>query len=366
MDTDVHEREDSTHRNAESARLAGARRAAGFEEPQEDMPATPGSELRPPDSWERFATSPPPVAASTGSWSVTAPPRPEPAQWGAKRHWVRLLSLGLAKAKAGPAELAHRQAEDLIRSASWPRAVRVAVVNPKGGVGKTPAAIIIAGIIAQLRGGGVVVWDAGDSAGSLAMRAEGIQQACVSDVAAHPDHFANPGTIAAAVTRQTSFAAVMGSKRQRQLDDQAVHRIMTTLDQSFPISIADTGNVPHSPAFRFAVGYSDAIVIPTPATRDAIDRALEVLDMLQSSPLAHLAARATVVINRGLGAQGDLADQAREVFTQRGAGVVFDVPFDRAIAANGVLRPRDLSHASQIAWTQVAASVVSSIVINQS
>ena len=58
------------------------------------------------------------LAAAPGLVSWTAPPtREAPAQWGRRRHLVKVLSLGLATPKAGREELAHRENERLIRAA---------------------------------------------------------------------------------------------------------------------------------------------------------------------------------------------------------------------------------------------------------
>lgn len=352
---------------AQEHRFAGARRAEGFDEPPapEEQPA-PSAPSPPTGGWDRFAAPAEPAATVTGSWAMPAPTHEAPATWGAKRRWVKILSLGLASAKPGDEERAHRIAEQAIRSATWPRAVRVAVVNPKGGVGKTPTSLIIGGIAARLRGGGVAIWDAGDSAGSLALRAEGTQSACISAIAAHPDDFSTPGTISAAVARQSTFAAVIGSRSPREFDGQSVTSVMKALDQSFSISIADTGNVPHSPAWRYTVGYSDALVIPTAPTRDSVDKVLDVLARVRNAPpIAHLADRATIVINRGLGGDPAIAKEVRGIFEQHHVGSIIDVPFDKVIADNAQLCPNDLSHESTVAWTQVTAAVISSIVISQ-
>lgn len=347
-------------------RFTGARRAEGFDEPPAAPPAT--SQLLTPalnvagGGWDRFTTTddPPPMGVGAG-WGGPSGLGEAPATWGTRRWLVKLTSLGLASAKPSDSERAHRAAERAIRAASWPRAVRVAVVNPKGGIGKTPAALIVGGIAAQLRGGAVAVWDAGDSAGTLGLRAEGSGSACVSEVAAHPDAFSTPGTVNAAVARQSSFAAVIASQRPREFGGADVCAVMQALDQSFAISIADTGNVPHSEAWRYTVGYSDALLIPTAPTRDSLDKALDVLDRLHSGPLAHLAERATVVINRGIGA--DASIDARAILQARGVEAVLEVPFDKSIAANTLVRPADLSLDSTVAWTQVTAAVLSSIVI---
>src|SRR5664279_4157864 len=102
-----------------------------------------------------------------------------PAQWGRRAVVLRVLSFGLAKPRPGQAELAYRRDVRAIRQATWPRSVRVAVANPKGGSGKTPTAVLLGGVLASVRGGSVAIWDASDAAGTLGARTEGAAARCV-------------------------------------------------------------------------------------------------------------------------------------------------------------------------------------------
>ncbi|WP_147017952.1 ParA family protein, partial [Kocuria turfanensis] len=114
--------------------------------------------------------------------------RPEvdaPAQHG----WRGALnSMGL---RLGPsaAELSQRQDEAAV-SAHWAGPRTIAVLNPKGGAGKTPTVICLAAVFARLSGGGVLAWDNNNSLGSLGWRTfDAGHEATVVDLLGRTEHF---------------------------------------------------------------------------------------------------------------------------------------------------------------------------------
>ena len=236
------------------------------------------------------------------------------------------------------------------------------MANPKGGVGKTPLAVALGGKLAQIRGGGVVVWDAADAAGSTGARSEGRPGRCISEVAAQPDSYAQPGTIAAAVATQSSFADVLGSLQDREFTDVSVQRLLWALDRSYRISVADTGNVPHSAAFREVMRHADLVVVPTIITKDSVDKAMGLLDRMQESPTG-LLQRAVVAVMHTRGPQTPgLAADIDELFQSVGVGAVVHIPFEPVIAAGTAITVGDFTHESDIAWTRLAAACSTNLI----
>jgi len=380
-------------------RLPGAKRAAAFNEPamEEASPVVPFTPpLVPPHlgTASLYVTPPPSIASppavmtpdqgsdSGEQWRNTAqlpvagggqpavypggwtppPPREKPAEWGRKRQIVRILSLGLAHAKAGQEELQYRENLRAVREGSWPRCARIVVANPKGGVGKTPVAVALGGMLAKIRGGGVVVWDAADAAGTVGSRAEGRPGRCISEVEAHPESYGQPGTISAATAPQSSFADVLGSLQDREFTDASVQRVLWALDRSYRMSVADTGNVPHSPAFREVMSRADLVVVPTTITKDSVDKATSLLRKMQDSPTG-LLQRAVVAVleNRGPQTPG-LAAAMDEIFHGEGVGAVVHIPFEPVIAAGTAITLGDFTHESTVAWTHLAAACTTNLI----
>ena len=373
----------TTEQGTSARRLPGAARARAFAEPPAEpapaarsprtppAPFSPEAAVRAPSdpvdellatagdtatTWAAPSSSLPAV-----SWTPPAPVE-APATWGRRRTVFKMLSFGLAKPKPGREELEHRRNERLIRSAAWPRSVRIAVANPKGGVGKTPTTLLLGGTLARVRGGSVAVWDAADAAGTLSGIAEGVQARCLSEIEADPGQFAHPGTIAACAATQTSNADVLGSLADREFSGDSIDRILWALDRTYRISVADTGNVQHSEAFTAVIAKADILVVPTTITASSVNKALRLLDRLQAT--SSLTQRAVVAVMHTRGPQTPgLAGQLTDLFAGVGVGAVLDIPFDPAIAAGTPMSLESLTRPSQIAWTQLAAATVANIAL---
>jgi MinD-like ATPase involved in chromosome partitioning or flagellar assembly len=370
----------TTEQNTGTRRLPGAARARAFAEPPAEaapvarpktaaLPFSPeaaGTVSKPASAGvDEPRDSPSPVASWSSQVVAWKPPAPSeaPAEWGRRRTVLKVLSLGLAKPKPGREELDHRRNERLIRSAAWPRSVRIAVANPKGGAGKTPTALLLGGTLATNRGGSVAVWDAADAAGSLSGIAEGVQAQCISEVEADPGRFAHPGTIAACAATQTSNADVLASLADREFSGDSIDRVLWALDRTYRISVADTGNVPHSEAFTAVIAQADILVVPTTITASSVDKALHLLDRLQATSSLTQRAVVAVLHTRGPETPG-LASRMTDLFSGVGVGAVLDIPFDPAIAAGTPISLDSLNRPSRIAWTQLAAATVANITLD--
>jgi len=121
------------------------------------------------------------------------------------------MTLGLVKPSATVAELAYLEDQRIIRQATWTRAVNVLVTNEGGGTGKTPTCIILAGILAFIRGGYVAALEATESRGYLDRRAEGTQQRGLAELLGGAAGVRSAGHVGGYVAPQTSHADVLGS-----------------------------------------------------------------------------------------------------------------------------------------------------------
>jgi len=314
-------------------------------------------------SWERFAEPASADVLAAGGWEPPPPPEP-PAEWGKRAAVLRVLSFGLAKPRPGREELAYRRDLRAIRQATWPRSVRVAVANPKGGSGKTPTAVLLGGVLAGIRGGSVAIWDASDAAGTLGARTEGTAARCVSDIAADPQAYALPSTVGMVAATQTSFADVLGSLREREFAGPDITAVLDVLDATYRVSVADSGNVPHSAAFQALIDRADILVVPTTLTADSVNKAVALLRRLQSAP-SGLAQRAVVAVLHTHGPQTPgLSGQLEKIFAAVGVGAVVHIPFDPHIAACTALSVGSLSHDSRVAWTRLAATTVANLTLD--
>jgi len=232
------------------------------------------------------------------------------------------------------------------------------VANPKGGVGKTPTALVLGGMFAE-EGRPAVVWDAADARGALTERAEGAPARCVSSVADAPGDYRGPGTIGALTAKQSSFADVLGSLTAREFDADSIDRVTWSLDRTYQVQVADTGNVAHSPAFQKTIELADMLVIPTTVTAGSVHAAVRLLERLQGTGLT---ANAVIALMRYGGPETPgLLPQIPGIFEAVGVGAIVDVPFDPVIARGTSIDTRALSRPSRLAWTRLAAAVATNI-----
>lgn len=302
-------------------------------------------------------------AAAEETGAVETPPTAPPAQWGWRGRWNR-ASGGRLHLAARMDELAHRDAVAIIRQATFPRAVNVVTLNPKGGAGKTTTTLLLADVLADVRGGYVCAVESTDSTGSLARRAEGTPAAGLAQLVANAANVTTAGQLSAYTAPQTSHADVIGSTQLRgELTARDVLTVRGVLDTHYRITVTDTGNNPSHDAFRTALYSADAAVIPCLVSLDAVAGVEEALCVMRQTGswvgrTGGLVDRVVVVLGHDGGPEDPAVEAAvRERLARLDAEVV-EVPYDRAIRRGGELTLSALSQASRLAWTNAAAAVV--------
>lgn len=308
-----------------------------------------------------------PAPAPRTPVTVPAATGVRPAQWGLRGRVGRLTG-GLVKLAPESAELAHREALNTIRRATWTRAVNVIVTNPKGGSGKTPTALLLAGILGHVRGGYVAVWEAAESVGTLNQRAEGDPERGLAELLAGAGQVRSAGTLGGYTAPQTSHADVIGSVGGRAVLTAAdVLSARTVLDTYYRITLTDTGNNPGHPAFQAALRTADAAVLPCLVSIDALAGLEEALAVMRGAgddvSGAHgLLARVVVVLGHDGGPEDShIATALRARLEELGVAAVVEVPFDPAIRLGGEITLAALSEKSTRAWTSAAAAVVEAL-----
>jgi hypothetical protein len=288
-----------------------------------------------------------------------------PARWGRRGKVVR-WSGGLVKLAASGAEGADRlaQAEQVmtIRRATWTRAVNVVTVNKKGGSGKTPYALILAGILGSIRGGYVAVVEGGEADGTLWSRAEGSPPGGLAELLAGRETIHSAGNLASFTAPQTSYSDVIGSAgRRRNLTAADVLHARTVLDTYYRITVTDTGNNPGHQAFQAALRTADAVVVPCLVSLDATDGAVAAVhDVIDSDPdPGGLRSRIVIILGHDGGPEDpEVAAWVHATLGDLGARAVIEVPYDPVIRAGSEISIGALTEASQRAWTTAAAEVV--------
>ena len=113
-------------------------------------------------------------------------------------------------------DIADRENERIVRQSTWTRAMSAVVINPKGGSMKTPLTLLLAGAIAEIRGGGVAAWEGTEVPGDLAAIAEGDPARGLTELIAAGDMVTSAGNLAGYSAPQTSHSAVFGTVGARE------------------------------------------------------------------------------------------------------------------------------------------------------
>ncbi|MCM3662520.1 hypothetical protein M3148_16200 [Georgenia satyanarayanai] len=370
-----------------------ARRALDFEEPEESEALVSGevgvlehavSEAQPLDAdadVPRAAPSPPASPPESAAVGLSGTARGElirpgatervRARWGWQGFMVR-ASGGVVRLGPGPGEQRFLDDERVIRQATWSRAVNILVGNKTGAVGKTTSSIVLAGVLGRVRGGATAAFEVSDATGALEKRAEGSPTRGMGELVRAAEHVASAGELAGYAAPQTSLAHTIGSVHDRPvLTGQDVRAAREVLDRYYRVTVADSGNNPHSDAFGAAVETADLLVVPTLLSSVAVLDAFDLLDVVsrRGEHGARLAESAVVVINHdGRPEDKDAVRRAREQLARLCEVIptvdVLEVPYDPHIGRGGEITLGSLSRDSERAWTRVAATATRKLLEN--
>ncbi len=317
------------------------------------------------------ALATPPPAASPGRdvrdlLPARLSPADRPAAWGWRGRVVAATG-GRVRVRAGRIELRHRdRLEAVLRPLVGARTV--VVVNPKGGAGKTPAALLLAATLGAHRGS-ALAWDNNETRGTLGLRALAPtgSEATVWDLLADLDHFetirARIGDLAGYLRPQGEarfdvLASDADPGRMAQVDGVQFRRLREVLARFYGVVVVDTGNNVRARNWQAALDAADAVVVTTTDQTDTAISADWALDHLRTTGRERLADTAVTVISAAT-PRVDHRHRARlvEHFTDHTRAVV-QIPYDPAIATGERLDLYDLRPATREAWLTAAAAVL--------
>jgi MinD-like ATPase involved in chromosome partitioning or flagellar assembly len=290
-------------------------------------------------------------------------PREAPAERGVR---------SMLKMRPGSSERTERIARATAATA-FRRPVTITVANPKGGSGKTPTTLLLAGALGQARGGGVVAWDNNELRGNMHLRTHDTNaRSTVTDLLQAMPMLTQPdarlGDVAAYLRHQvagqydvlTSATTTYAQIEAKDFDQ--VHRL---LSRFYKVLVIDTGNNEGSSNWREAMKASDALVIPIKWKSLSCAAAVQMLEELdnQGPEAQRLIRRAVIAVSNGPGdVNKEVEKQLRPYFESRAAAVV-DIPTDPHIAAEGPLDHSALLPATRRAGLELAARVAEQITI---
>ena len=305
--------------------------------------------------------SPPVLRARPDSFlAKSAAGGPKPTGWRAVAG-----RLGF-KVQASQAQCQQWEDERTV-SQHWPGPRTIAVLNGKGGAGKTPTSILLASNFARLGSGSVVAADGNVTRGTLGWRTEqGPHNATILDMVPQTEALMDPsarnGDVAAYTHHQTidQFDVLRSNplllSTEQKLTPEELDGIQQVLTRYYRMIIWDTGNDEGDSLWLRIVSHADQIVVATTTRTDHAEAGRLLLQGLsgRDERSAALAANAVVVIS-----QADREEPPATSLVDGFAGIareVVTIPYDRSMREQW-LRSDKLAPATRAAWLHAAAAV---------
>lgn len=254
-------------------------------------------------------------------------------------------------------------------SQHWPGPRTIAIVNGKGGAGKTPSTVCLAAVFARYGGAGVLTWDNNQTRGTLGWRTEqGPHDATLLELLPQVDRLLGTGAqsadLAHYVHHQTrdrfdvlrSKPMELASAQRVSAEDvDAIHQVAS---KYYRLIFIDSGNDESDPMWQRMIDHADQLVVATTTRDDHAEAGALLLEALaeRDTKSANLAENAVVVVT-----QADSKATATDINRvaegyQTMAPDVITIPFDPAMV-DGLLRYGSLRPSTQRAWLNAAAAV---------
>lgn len=333
----------------------------------EGTPAEPGApvEIEPDNQLEAAPTPAPPVTRRELRRSfLTHEQAEEPATKG----WQGLLCrLGF---RLKPSETERQERADVSAvSQHWPGPRTIAIVNGKGGAGKTPTTVCLSAVFARYGGAGVLAWDNNQTRGTLGWRSEqGPHNATLLELLPQVDRLLGTGAQSADLAHYVHHQTrdrydVLRSKPMelasaQRVDAHDVDAIHQVASKYYRLIFIDSGNDESDPMWRRMIDHTDQLVVATTTRDDHAEAGALLLEALaeRDERSANLADHAIVVVTQAdsKASAQDLTSVATGYKDLARAAVT--IPFDPAMV-DGLLRYDALRPATQRAWLRAAAAV---------
>ncbi|MDN5559165.1 MAG: AAA family ATPase [Ruaniaceae bacterium] len=259
--------------------------------------------------------------------------------------------------------------DELAVSQHWPGPRVIAVVNGKGGAGKTPATILLSAVFARYGGAGVLAWDNNQTRGTLGWRTEtGPHDHTLLEMLPEVPRLlgtsAQSADLAHFVHHQPREKYdVLRSKpirlaHENRVSPEDVDAIYAVAAKFYRLIFIDSGNDESDPMWLRMIDHADQIVVATTTRADHAEAGALLLEALEDRDerSAQLARRSVVVVSQA-DPKASAAELNRVVTGyQPMARDVITIPFDREMV-DGHLRFGMLAKPTQRAWLSAAATV---------
>ena len=250
-------------------------------------------------------------------------------------------------------ELARRESiAEIVRG--WSGTKRVAVINDKGGSGKTPVSLMLGAAVARNISFPVAVFDNNESAGLAKERVELVGQhdldaKDLAEFAAVSTDMWNSDIEAFmyrhAEDRYNLLASFHPSLESPPLSRSEINEVYRALAQFYPLVITDSGNTWTAENWLAMIQRTDQLVVPMVTSPDRFKRAQDLLTTLHGfgDSYAELARNAVIVISQWQPGDKATAQRYADLWEGKVREVVM-IPYDAHLGSHNLrfdrLRPR--------------------------
>lgn len=243
------------------------------------------------------------------------------------------------------------------------RTAHVAVLSPKGGVGKTTCTLLAGDALARHGRLRCVAVDANPDYGTLGSLAPDAQHAERSqeDLLEHAGQIAAPGELRPFLATLESglhiLAGPTGARASAAMTPERYAQLIGLLERFYEVILLDLGTGLSDPLVRFALTTADqTVVVCTPEWVTA-DRVLAALDDLQGTSAAE---RLTLVLNQAPAGEAVDRQVLEAAFRRHELAAQAAIPYDpllRRMLDAGAYHPGQLSRPTRLAVLELAVAV---------
>lgn len=304
------------------------------------------------------------AASDMGSVDVQASGKlPSERGW---RRWLYLLTrinLGLS-----PDEIYERELHAAIRKVVTPppgssEGFYLAVVNLKGGVGKTVLTILLGSIFSMIRGVASLAVDANPDAGNLIRRSRRETEKTVSQLVGSADQLVGSIPVRELTNQNAANLEVLAAddyvEAQHPFNAEDWNTVKSVVEKYYSIVLADCGTGLHTEESAAVLKSAWAVLIPCDTCIDSAISAVETVEWLAVNGYKDLAGRAVIVMNhtkRGK-SSADLEAIRAKLEERVGEGRVFEMPFDNHIETGKEIDIRLVSSTVRRRTTEIGATL---------
>lgn len=285
--------------------------------------------------------------------------RLEPSRSGS-RWWRRLRSLVQSRGEREEQQLHQRLAATATRLS---RPNHVAVVSPKGGVGKTTCTLLAGEVLASDLRLRCVAVDANPDYGTLGLLAPDRvrSERSLADLLERANEVEHAGALRPFISPLASglhlLAAPGDPRAMADLTPDHYGRLLSLLDRFYEVVLLDLGTGLTDPLARLALERSDQMVLVSTLEWVTAERVLAALDDLRATRAGE---RATVVLNQAPSSRAVDRQVIEAAFRRHEVAARVAIPYDpelRAMLDAGALAPAELRRETRMAIARLGLAV---------